>query len=294
MKRFFEPGSGPAGGGGGDFAGAWSPSDRTSSALSYKSVEEALDRDAAENARCSSVARIAVYDNLTSSPRIEEVYGESAIEFVERLAARVYTIAQDAGGSVPYTVIREISENTIHADFSEVVVSVLDSGATIVFSDAGPGIADIERAVRPGFSTATAAMKQTIKGVGSGLPIARECMTFAGGAVTIERNISGGTVVTLRKDETRKPVERHPEPVAEAPVAPAPFRVTLSERQKRTLALVMELGEAGPTVIATEFDVGLATAHRDLAALESAGLIRATAAGKREITPAGISYFDSL
>jgi anti-sigma regulatory factor (Ser/Thr protein kinase) len=117
-------------------------------------------------------ARIAVYDSLASAPRVEEVVAQDLAEAIEQVASRTYNLAHERGGQVPYTIIREVSENLIHAGFSEVVVTILDGGNTVRFADQGPGIADKDRAFLPGFSTATADMKRHIRGVGSGLPIA--------------------------------------------------------------------------------------------------------------------------
>ena len=63
------------------------------------------------------------------------------------------------------------------------MVTILDGCATVRFADQGPGIPDKEKVFQPGFSTATAGMKQVIRGVGSGLPIVRETLTFAGGTI---------------------------------------------------------------------------------------------------------------
>ncbi|TLM98470.1 MAG: HTH domain-containing protein [Actinobacteria bacterium] len=77
----------------------------------------------------------------------------------------------------------------------------------------------------------------------------------------------------------------------EAPVhAPGP---RLTTRQKQALALVMENGTAGPSLISRELGVGISTAYRDLAALEEAGLIDADG-GKRTLSDAGLSYLDNL
>lgn len=102
-----------------------------------------------------------------------------------------------AGGTIPYTVIREVSENFIHARFKEVVVSILDKGNTIRFADHGPGIPSKEKAQMPGFSSAVEPMKNYIRGVGSGLPIVREYLESSHGTITIEDNLGTGAVVTV-------------------------------------------------------------------------------------------------
>lgn len=229
-------------------------------------------------------ARIAVYDSLAAAPRVEEIIASDLGEAIEKVASRTYNIARERGGGVPYTIIREVSENLIHAGFTEVVVTILDDGNTVSFADQGPGIPDKERAFRPGFSTATAEMKRHIRGVGSGLPIVRECLSFAGGTVEVDDNLGRGTVVTLR--------------VAPRPTEPVPADDValprLSLRQKQVLSLVMELGAAGPSAVARELAVGLSTAYRDLGSLEDAGLIIADESGKRALTERGVALLDTI
>ena len=236
-------------------------------------------------------ALLAVYDAMTAPPRIERIAAGSPRELIEAVAARTYQVARDSGGDVPYTVIREVVENFIHAGFDEVVVSVLDSGRTIRFADQGPGIQDKQRAFLPGFTTATENMKRTIRGVGSGLPVARECLMFSGGTIEVDDNLGCGTVVTIRTDAVAAAPE--PEPTVQ-PVVDNYEPPVLSLRQKQVLSLAMELGSVGPTVISRELSVGLSTAYRDLEQLSAHGLISADEAGKRVLTDLGVRCLDAL
>ncbi len=238
-----------------------------------------------------AAARIAVYDSLTSSPRVEDVRGDSPRALIEALSSRTYQLSHEAGGAIPYTVIREVVENFIHAYFSEVVVSVLDGGATIRFADQGPGITDKERAFQPGFTTASDEMKHVIKGVGSGLPVAKECLGFSGGSIVVEDNLDRGTVVTLRMAAPAAPAT---EP-ADAGDRPAVFELpSLTTRQKQVLSLTMELGSVGPSAVSRELGVGLSTSYRDLAALEDSGLMVSDESGKRALTSYGVQCLDSI
>jgi len=169
------------------------------------------------------------------------------------------------------------------------VVSVLDGGQTLRFADQGPGIPDKTRVFLPGFTTASSDMKHVIKGVGSGLPVAKECLTFSGGTIEIDDNLGAGTVVTLRMTSTAPPSEVEVERVSEPYEPPQ-----LSLRQKQVLSLAMELGSVGPTVIARELGVGLSTAFRDLEQLTGHGLITADNAGKRVLTDQGVQCLDAL
>lgn len=238
-------------------------------------------------------ALIAVYDNLTSSPRIERVFRDSPEELIEDISMRTYNLSHETGGQIPYMVIREIVENFIHAGFDEVVVSILDQGNTIRFSDQGPGIKDAERAFLPGFTTATEPMKKVIKGVGSGLPIARECLTFSNGRIEIDDNLGTGTVVTLSVTPSAEPAEPL-EPIVQTFSPDATAVPELSLRHKKVLSLVMELGALGPSVVARELRVGLSTAYRDLEHLSDLGLVASEPGGKRTLTEAGIRYLDTL
>lgn len=230
-------------------------------------------------------ARIAVYDGLIAAPRVEDLLADDLAAAIEQLASRTYNLARERGGSIPYTIIREVSENLIHAGFREVVVTILDDGATIRFADQGPGIPDKEKVFLPGFSTATSDMKHIIRGVGSGLPIVRETLAFAGGTIEIDDNLGSGTVVTLRAAVAAD------EPGEAAGGTDLP---RLTDRQKHVLSVILELGSVGPTVLSRELEIGVATAYRDLAFLESAGLIEADQIGQRTLTPFGVACLEQV
>ncbi len=160
------------------------------------SEERASSREASL-AFVDTPARIAIYDDLLSSPRIVDIKPNTTREFIGELAASIYSEASSLGGSIPYTVILQVSENFIHAEFTEMVISIFDKGNTIRFTDQGPGILDKEKAQLPGYSSATQEMKQYINGVGSGLPIVKEYLETKQGNIRIEDNLSSGAVVTI-------------------------------------------------------------------------------------------------
>src|SRR5665648_644365 len=125
--------------------------------------------------------RIAIYDTLTSPPRVIAVEEKDLPALIASLAEKTYHYCREQGGQIPYTVLQELMENLLHACFRDVVVTILDNGQTIRISDHGPGVDDKDRAFQPGFTTATALQRQIIRGVGSGLPVARETLQFLRG-----------------------------------------------------------------------------------------------------------------
>lgn len=258
-----------------------------------------------------SRARVAVYDAAAAAPRVVEIEPAEPETFIEAIAATVHGLASEQGGVIPYTVIREVSENLIHAGFAEPVISILDQGATVRFADQGPGIPDKTKAQLPGFTTATSYMKRYIRGVGSGLPIVKDFLSFSGGSIELDDNLGSGAVVTISSTRpnsvpasaglSRSNWDAPGRPEAktgtslfaaegqEPPVAPP----QLTTRQKQVLALVMESGSVGPSFVSRELNVGISTAYRDLASLEDEGLITADG-GKRRLTDFGMQYLDGM
>jgi len=90
------------------------------------------------------------------------------------------------------TAISEIARNiVVYADRGEIVLSAVQRGTRrgvlVVARDQGPGIPDIERAMRDGFSTG--------KSLGLGLPGARRLMD----EFEIASEVGKGTTITMRK-----------------------------------------------------------------------------------------------
>ena len=150
-------------------------------------------------------ARIAVYDDLLSAPRVVDIPPQGVQEFIENIAATAYGLSRQQGGKLPYTVIREITENFIHAGFLECTVSILDEGNTLRFADQGPGIIKKDLVLRPGVSSATSKMKEYIRGVGSGFPVVKEYLSVSHGRLDIEDNAGEGVVVTISLVPGRAP-----------------------------------------------------------------------------------------
>jgi len=248
------------------------------------SLRPALDGPLPENPLGPAAPRIAIYDTLTSPPRVIAVEEKDLPALIASLAEKTYHYCREQGGQVPYSVIQELIENLLHAYFRDVVITILDNGQTIRISDHGPGVDDKERAFLPGFTTATAEQRYIIRGVGSGLPLARESLQFLRGILTVEDNLGGGAVFTIKMPSS-------PQPVVPDPGAPV---VKLTNRQTKVLVLLMELGSAGPTQVGRELGFAPATAFRELAVLQEMGLIHSLDGGKRALREEGLRLLESI
>lgn len=250
----------------------------------------------------STTARIALYDDLKSAPRITEIHPAETTSYIENLASKIYEQSKMAGGEIPYTVIREVSENFIHARFKEIIVSILDSGNTIRFADQGPGISQKDKAQLPGFSSAIEPMKHYIRGVGSGLPIVKEYLSFSHGSITIEDNLGTGSVVTIsvggssQSSDTRNFEVFHQqnaivtEPARRKPKVIAP---PLSQRERDFLGFLLSEGTLGVTELSNFTGVPMSSTHVALKKMEQAGLIEKVGQ-KRMLTDFGVEVAQSL
>lgn len=290
-------------------------------------------------------ARLAIYRGSDSLPQVMVLAADDCLSLIDSLCKRTVHAAQERGGVIPLLALREIVENLLHASFRDVVVSVLADGSVLV-SDHGPGIPDKTRAMRPGFTTATASMRRYIRGVGSGLIVAQEAIVAIGGTLLIEDNLGGGTVVSLLAPPHHALVEEEvaaaegespaflasPVPRAAADPAalgtvspppegtatrkgeytkgqprqkprarstPAPARSgagdpPLTPRQERLFRLFADLPEVGPSTAATEAGLSLASAYRELVALEHLGLLEPLPGGKRRLSPRGEDLLAAL
>lgn len=161
------------------------------------------ERVTAQAPKAMYAARIAVYDDMLSTPRVIVIEPQDVRTYLEETTNTVYRCMKEQGGRISLMVIREIVENFIHAHFAEPIISILDGGDTIRFADQGPGIDDKERAFDFGVTSANSKMKRYIRGTGAGFPMVQEYLENAGGAVSIEDNMGNGTVVTVSLNPKR-------------------------------------------------------------------------------------------
>lgn len=237
-------------------------------------------------------ARVVVYPD-GGEPEVVEVAAANPRSATAKFTRIVSEKVGEAGGKVPEQSVREVVENLVHAGYRGVVISVLEGGNVVRVSDKGPGVENKRRAMEFGFSGAAPETLGEIRGVGAGLGMARAAAEKAGGTVTIEDNIGGGTVATVAvlgeagpsavAEETPPPREvpqqrRYPGGVP---------RMNISERQQKVLITVLECGEVGPSTVAEQLEISVSTAYRDLSVLEEHGLVVADESGKRYVSPLG-------
>ena len=239
-------------------------------------------------------ARIAVYDDKAAAPRVVLVEPKDVRSYLDEIAATVNQLAHEQGGKIPFMVMREIVENFIHARFVAPTISIMDNGNTIRFSDQGPGIKEKNRALEFGTSSATEEMKSFIRGVGFGLPYAQQYMVEKGGSLTLEDNISGGTIVTLstrrskdahiqtlptQEEAEELPVEQAHQTIAYTPQAISQQtsaqlpNLVLTNRAKLVLQYLSEHEWVGATELTSAYGLSTPTWSRELKSLVNIGII---------------------
>ena len=82
----------------------------------------------------------------------------------------------------------------IHAEGGTADVIVTEEDVTIVLTDHGPGIENIEQAMQEGFSTATSTIQSLGFGAGMGLPN----MKRYSDAMDIQTEVGVGTTITMK------------------------------------------------------------------------------------------------
>ena len=82
----------------------------------------------------------------------------------------------------------------IHADGGKITVTVSDTEITMILSDAGPGIPDVEKAMQEGYSTARAEVRSLGFGAGMGLPNMKKYTD----EMQIDTTVGKGTTITMK------------------------------------------------------------------------------------------------
>ena len=103
---------------------------------------------------------------------------------------------------IPAEIIRRVSiamyegeiNMVIHAGGGEAEVRVTEEAVEIILSDTGPGIADIEKAMQAGYSTAPDTIRSLGFGAGMGLPNMKSYTDY----MDIQSTVGVGTTVTMK------------------------------------------------------------------------------------------------
>ena len=239
--------------------------------------------DLEENIEVKNPARIAIYDDFRSQPRVVEISPSDPQSFIGALAAKIYEESASLGGRIAYSVIKQLTENFIHAGFREMVISILPGGKEIRFSDQGPGIECVQNVFRPGFSTATQNMKKYIDGVGSGLPIAKEYLSLNNGEIKIESNLNHGCVITIKEGSSSSKRNIY---------VPANFADFLSQKtdlspRQISILHILSSGEIfGNKQISEVLELPQSSVHNELNKLQEMNFIEKVGT-KRKITDLG-------
>lgn len=235
-------------------------------------------------------ARVAWYCDGEHEPQVFEVSSRSPGKLLEQLADKTRSLAGDGEGAIPGPAIKEIVDNLVHADFTGITVTILDSGHEIRIADRGCGISEKKKVMARGYTTAGDGQRTIVRGVGSGLSIAYNIMTDIGGSLEIDDNLCGGSVIVLKAPPARSGAL----PTGNTAPEKKSKNFPLTKRQKKVFFIIIELGAVGPSRIAAELSVGLSTVYRDLGALDKAGLIKTGHRGNRTLTPLGLRCVDSI
>ena len=103
---------------------------------------------------------------------------------------------------VPAEIIRRVSiamyegeiNMVIHAGGGEAEVRVTEEAIEIILNDNGPGIADIEKAMQAGYSTAPDTIRSLGFGAGMGLPNMKRYTDY----MDIQSTVGMGTTITMK------------------------------------------------------------------------------------------------
>lgn len=236
-------------------------------------------------------ARIVIYTEKGQLPTFIRVDFTTIDDFTNSITRAIDKSLSNLGKTYPLYIIKEIVDNFIFAQFSDVTVSIMNEGSLLRFSDHGDGIENKELCILPGFSTANSFHRKYIRATGSGLTIVSDYMDSIGGKLNIENNFSKGTVITLIFPETQKTVVNEKLSAHRGVTYSSEQLLTiLNERQKEVLSMALHYDEIGPSIVNEILGIPITTAFRDLVVLENHGLIEEASLKKKRISNRGESF----
>lgn len=118
--------------------------------------------------------------------------GEASSKVKSRL--KDMDISPDAVRKVAIAMYEGEINMVIHADGGEITVSITPEVITIVLTDHGPGIEDVELAMQEGYSTAPDKVRSLGFGAGMGLPNMKKYSD----EMEIDTKVGEGTTVTMK------------------------------------------------------------------------------------------------
>ena len=118
--------------------------------------------------------------------------GQASVQIKKNL--RQLGISPDTIRRVSIAMYEGEINMVIHAGGGVADVTVSEDEVTIVLTDKGPGIPNIEQAMQEGFSTAPDAIRSLGFGAGMGLPNMKRYTDY----MNIESEVGVGTTITMR------------------------------------------------------------------------------------------------
>lgn len=233
-------------------------------------------------------ARIVIYTEKGQLPTFIRVDFTTIDDFTNSITHAIDKSLSNLGKSYPIYIIKEIVDNFIFAQFSDVTVSIMNKGNLLRFSDHGEGIENKELCLLPGFSTANSFHRKYIRATGSGLTIVSDYMDSIGGKLTVEDNFNKGTVITLLFPEAKEDItSKGPQKGENATYTNEQLLTILNERQKEVISMAMHYDELGPSIVNEILGIPITTAFRDLVVLENHGLLEEASLKKKRISNRG-------
>ena len=160
------------------------------------------EQAAAKTQAAMYAARIAVYDDMLSTPRVIVIEPKDVRTYLEETTNTVYQCMKEQAAHLAHGYPRDCRKlyprplcRAHHLDPRR--------RRHHPIRRPGTGIDDKERAFDFGVTSANSNMKRYIRGTGAGFPMVQEYLENAGGAVSIEDNMGNGTVVTVSLNPKR-------------------------------------------------------------------------------------------
>ncbi|GEM_PF-4306362 len=243
-------------------------------------------------------ARLALYDPTNNNSETTIISERNLSTMLTTLTTKTHRLHCKCGGTLPSSTIKEVVDNLVHSDFADPLITVFADGSGVRIADQGPGIANKELAILPGYTSVTSKQRRYIRGMGQGLALASFYLKKIGGQLEISDNLHKGTVVTLWANSSACVADSlHNEQAPEEGSDPslgerltnhafqAEIFASLTDRQQAILTVLSSQGPLGPSRLAEYINTSPSSAYRDMVALTELGLLIQVDGGKRMLNP---------